>query len=397
MSANPQPTFTSLVERVKEDLDLAAVNARIVELEAMREGIEAEKEALAKERTDMADAISEIRQRLARKETLTSDASVRFLRSGRVTEKVSAECGRHLVDVLKGRALSSGTDSEGGYLIAPEYASEILRLIPTVGTYTRIARIVPMNSNEKNYGSLASSVSDYWPGESAAITPSYPAFDQLKLIAKIHAAITDAPESLLDDADPDLGQFIAELFIESLAGGRDRVGFAGSTVAGDPFNGLLFATGVTPKVMADTKTRVSDVTADNLLDLQTTVPDGGREGAMYILSPTVFDHVRKLKDTTNNYIWQRPVDGAPGTIWGKPYEISEKMPALTTTVTASKAFIVYGNPRWAFLGDRKQVAVRVSDVAGDSFSKVKTMIRAHERVAINSFGPAFAKLVTAAS
>ena len=169
----------------------------------------------------------------------------------------------------------------------------------------------------------------------------------------------------------------------------------------DPFNGILFNADVVEKVMDSGDTTFSDIDADYLLDLQTTVPDGAREGGIYILSPTVFDKVRKIRengDGTGEYIWQRPVEGAPGTIWGRPYEISERMPALSATAV-STPFVIYGNPRrFSFLGDRKTLAVKATDVGGDgTFQKIQQAIRVHERVAFNHYGGALSRLVTAAT
>lgn len=390
--STPQPTFNQFLDRVKSEIGLEDLNKRMAELKAANE-------TLVTEKTALAEAVNEMRQRLARRETVTTDSGLHIMRNGAVRIEVSRECGQHVVDVLKKRVLSGGTDAEGGYLIQPEYADEIIRLIPTVGIARRLARIVPMNKDEINFGTLASGVTVYWPSENAAITPSYPAFGQLKLTAKILAALSYAPETLLDDASPEVGQFLVDLFIEAIAAEEDRVFLAGDVSgASDAYNGLLFASGVVSKALAATKTHISDVTSDDLLDLQTTVPDGARENCVYVMSPTVFDFVRKLKDTTGNYIWQPPTAGAPGTIWGKPYELSEKMPAYSTSVQVSKSFVIYGNlKKFAMMGDRKQISVANSNVAGDTFKQIQTAYRVHERIGFNVYGAAIAKLVTAAA
>lgn len=380
---------------------IEAINARIKQLEEVNTAVEQRFAEAEKARSAADEAVKELTERLARKERLTADSGVRVASNGELRSRVSDETAGELVRMLKGsqsRVLNSTTDADGGYLIAPEFASEIIRLLPEVGLYRRVARTVPMATDEKNFGTLATGITTYWPAESVAITASNPTFGQLKLTAKILAGFVAAPESFLDDASPEVGQFLAELFIEGIAKEEDRVGLAGDvTGASDAFNGILFAAGVNTSVMPATKTKISDLTADDLLSVQTAVPDGGRGNARYFLSPTVFDAVRKLKDTENNYIWQRPSDGAPGTIWGKPYELTERMPAYSATVTASKSFIAYGDPKYLLLGDRKQIAVKASDVAGDSFQKIQTHLRVHERIAIASYGTAFAKIVTAAS
>lgn len=374
----------------------AIVNKALADMEQKLQSEIAEERKL---RTAAEEGINELRERIARREKVSDrDFGMHIDSAGRMRPSVTRECAEHLVALFQGkRALSGGVDAEGGFLVQPEFAAEILRLIPTVGLYRRVARIVPMKSDEINFGKLASGISVSWPGENVAITLSEPTFGQLKLTAKILAGYTEAPETLLDDATPELGQFIADLFIEGIAREEDRVGFAGNTGAGDPFMGILFAANTVPKVLAATKTKTSDVTSDDLLDLQTTVPDGAREDCRYFMSPTVFDFVRKLKDSAGNYIWQAPAAGAPGTVWGKPYELSERFPAYSTSADPSRSFIAYGNPRNLMLGDRKQLAVRSSDVAGNTFQKIQTAIRVHERIGVNSYGEAFAKLVTAAA
>lgn len=391
-SAEGRAVIAAEINKTKQDLE---------------QKYQSEVEAERKRTTALEEAVEEMRQRLSRKEKLDRDNPLHVDRNGQVRPGVTRECGDHLINLCraqlgrkfdgeKSRVLSAGTDSEGGYLVAPEFAAEILRLIPTVGLYRRVARIVPMKTDEKNFGTLLSSFSTYWPAENAAITPSYPGFGQLKLTAKILAAYTEAPENLLDDAEPDLGQFLADLFIEAIAKEEDRVGFAGDAPT-DAFDGALFISGANQKVQDATKTKTSDVTADYLLDLQTTVPDGAREDTAYFMSPTIFDAVRKLKDSQGNYIWQAPVAGAPGTIWGRPYFLSERFPAYSTSADASRAYVLYCNPKYLILGDRKAVAVKASDVAGDSLKKIQTAIRAHERIAVNSFASGIARLVTAAA
>lgn len=372
----------------------AVVNKALADMEQKLTSEIAEERKL---RTAAEEGIAELRERIARREKVSDrDFGVRVDARGRLRPTVSRECADHLVQLFKGnRALSQGVDAEGGYLVQPEFAAEILRLIPTVGLYRRVARIVPMQTDEINFGKLASGITTYWPGENAAVTPSEPTFGQLKLTAKILAGYTEAPETLLDNATPELGQFIADLFIEGLAKEEDRVGFMGDSPT-DAFDGIMFASGVVSKVLGAGELSINDVDADDLLDLQTSVPDGAREDCRYFMSPTVFDFVRKKKDSTGNYIWQAPSAGAPGTIWGKPYELSERFPAYTAADAASTAYVAYGNPKNLLLGENKALAVRSSDVAGTTFQKIQTAIRVHERIAIGSYGEAFAKLVTAA-
>jgi len=387
---------------IPEGIDFAHA---LGELNAANQKFAAERETFQKTVNDLTEALAEVKGRLAKREKLGTGGGMHIMRlsDGRdvIRPEASPELVEHVRNVLlesgsRGmtRVHSAGTDSEGGYLVAPEFSSEIIRLVATVGLARRAMRPVPMKSDELNVGELLTAITMYWPAENVAITPSYATFGRQQVLAKILAGLTYAPENLLEDSSPEIGQLLIDLFIEGIAGEEDNQFIAGT---GSPFKGILAADNVVVKAFATGKVAFTDLTADNLLDLQTAVPDGAREGCSYFLNPTVFDYVRKLKDSTGDYIWQRPTDGAPGAIWGRPYELTEKAPALSATA-ANTAFIGYGNARrWAILGDRKAVAVAQSGEAGDTFAKIQRAIRVHERIGMLVYGPAFAITKTAAS
>jgi len=383
----------------------AIVNKAVADMKGeFLTAIEVERKA----RTAAEEGLKELTERIARREKLDPEFGFHFDQQGRMRPNTSAKCGEYMLALLRAshakdqtqiRALSGGIDAEGGYLVQPEYAAEILRLVPTVGLARNLFRIVPMTTDEYNFGTLLSSMVVYWPAENAPITKSYPGFGQLKMTNKIMAVLTYASENLLNDATPPMLQFITDLIIEAIAMEEDRVGIAGKVASGDAYDGLLNLSGVVSKVMAAGKTHISDVTAEDILALQTTVPDGARDNGSYLLSPTVMDTgMRTLKDTTGNFIFSRPTDGSPATLWGKPFQVSERLPAYSTAVQVSTPFILYGNfKKWAFLGDRQQVAVKTTDIGGTAFENIQLGIRAHERIGFNGFGAALAKLVTAAS
>lgn len=398
-----EPTLNQIVDGIKKELEpqIAVINDRVAIVADINKRLTELESGVAERQSAITDGLTELRDRITRREKLNTESSdLRVMESGRIRPRTSRECAEHVLDTLKAsfagnRAHSAGVDGEGGFLVAPEYADEILRLIPTVGAYRRLARIVPMLTDEKNFGKLLTGLTMYWPGENSAITPSYATFGQLKLSAKLLAGITDAPENLLEDSSPELGELLIDLFVEGLGGEEDRVGFTGG--AADPFYGITQIAGTVAVPLAAGKTHISDTDPDSLLSMQTAVPDGARARGIYVLSPTVLDGIRKIKETTGNYIFQPPTQGAPATIWGRPFELVEQMPAWSNAVNAGAPIMAYGDPRMLFLGDRKRLAVARSMVAGDAFKNVQEVIRIHERIAINSYAGAWAVLKTAAA
>lgn len=302
----------------------------------------------------------------------------------------------HGKDNEKVRALSTTVAGEGGVFVPTEVSTEIIRLIPETGVYPRLARDVPMGAGDLNIGAVIGGMTAYWVDQNLPITPSYPGFDKIVLSAKKLGAYIPVPMELIDDAVINVGQLIADLIVECLSLEIDRVGITGKSALNggtDLFDGLLWSAGL--QVLDMTSNLMSQIDFDLALDMQTKPPDGARENASYILSTTLFNWLRKQKDSNGDYIYQKPQDGMPGLLWGKPYHLTERMPTFTTTATPSTKILLYGDwKRFAFYGHRDIINVATSDVAGEAFQRVQLAVRGITRVGFASYGPGFAALKT---
>lgn len=293
------------------------------------------------------------------------------------------------------KAMTEGTDSAGGYLVPDEIVPTLARVIENYGIIRRNATVLPMSRQNLNIASLASGVTVYWPGEGSAITESQPTLGNVGLVAKKLAALIPVSGELMEDSSLAMANLLATLVGESMAAEEDRVGFAGQVAGGDPFDGILYKTGVTSVVMGSGDTAFSNVDADDLSDLIAAVTSGAAAGAKFYMHRTIFNLVRKLKDSQGSYIYVPPAGTQPGTLWGYPYELVEQMPALSAS-GASKPFIAFGNLRNLYLGDRKRMSMDTS--IHFKFNMDLTYLRFIERIAIDVAVPsAFSILVTAAS
>ena len=91
----------------------------------------------------------------------------------------------------------------------------------------------------------------------------------------------------------------------------------------------------------------SGITADSLIDLQSLLRRGYQPNAKFAMNSITRGHVRKMKDTNGQYLWQPSVQaGTPDMLLGKPVVIWEELGNPTT----SAAFAVaYGDFRRAYL------------------------------------------------
>lgn len=309
------------------------------------------------------------------------------------------------VKAIVGKGMTEGTAADGGYLVPEEFRAEIVRIAEDFGIFRRLARVIPMRRDTLNLPKVTSSVTVSWPGEATAGTASQPVLGQVQLLSKTLVGITPISNELLEDADVDVVELLSELFAEAIAGEEDNQGFSGS---GAPFTGVLAVAGTNLVTMVGGDTSFDDISADYLRDLITKVKVSTLSGAGFFMHPEVWARVQKIKENSqhiasfaNPLITKDAPNGAgvAGYIWGKPVYLTEK---ITGTDAVATKFVVFGNLKYAYLGDRKQVTMTISEHAtigaANMFESNMSALRVTERVGIVIALPsAFSILKTAAA
>ncbi len=326
----------------------------------------------------------------------------KFTSGGRVDAAVAEKTINLLNGIMGYKAvnvMSEGVAEDGRNLVPEEFTAEVLRIIPEYGVARRDCRIIPMASKTKKIPRLIAGVTAYWVGEAVKKTTSKPNIGVVTLTAKKLAAIIPATDELLEDASVDTFMLIAQLTGEAFAYAEDAALFQGT----ESIKGLLTADGVNEVVT--TGATFSTMTPDDLYDMITSIPSAARKGAKFYLNSTVLGYLAKKKDKQDNYVWMRPADGKPGTIWGYPYEeVDHALPGIDTENQADTPFVVFGNLQRAIIGDRKVLTIDKADQAtlidgGDTVSlwqQDMQAMRGVERIDIAVALPeAFARLRTA--
>lgn len=306
---------------------------------------------------------------------------------------------------ISGKAMTEGTDNQGGYLVPDEFRSEVVRLAETFGIVRNQCRVIPMKRDTLNLPKITASVSVYWPGETNAGTVSAPVLGQVQLLAKTLVGLTPISNELLEDADVDTVSLLAELFAEAIAGEEDGQGLIGT---GAPFTGVMNDTDINIVTLSSGKTDFSDVDADDLRDVISKVKPLALSGAGFYMHRAAWGEIQKIKEDGRHISnFQNPIisgDASKGTgivgyIWGYPVFLAEKMDGVSG---ADKKCILFGNLRFAYLGDRKQMTMAVSEEATigttNLFESNMSAVRITERIGFKvALGQAFACLKTAAA
>jgi HK97 family phage major capsid protein len=152
--------------------------------------------------------------------------------------------------------------------------------------------------------------------EAATIAASDPVFGQIPLDAYKYATLIQVSNELVNDTSVDLMGYLA-MQAGRAAGNAFGTQAITGTGTNQP-NGLATAatTGVTGGAGV-----TGAFTADNLIDLMFSViaPYRSSPSCAWLMRDATLANVRKLKDTTNQYLWQPSIQvGVPDMLLGKP-------------------------------------------------------------------------------
>lgn len=235
-----------------------------------------------------------------------------------------------------------------GYTVDRELSAEINHLITEYSVARREMNTLQLSLPSYKANNLATDVTTYWVDEGAVIGSTQAVLGQGTLTMKKLGAIVTLTSELLNDTEIDLVSFLAERVAEGFALAEDLAFFNGDgTASFGSFTGLLRATDVNQVIMATTTGNAfTKVTGDDLLDMIDKTPAGALQNAKFYYHRTIKSVIRKLKDSTGQYIYSPISVAGPATVWGYPEVLVEAMPAKTATAL-STSFVLFGDLRKA--------------------------------------------------
>ena len=288
-----------------------------------------------------------------------------------------------------------GDAATGSYLVPEAFAAEILRLPEDPSALMGRVRTVPMSVRKITFPAKLAGVSFTWlSDEITAKTEKNPTFQPVTLEALTAAGWVAFTEELNEDSLVPLGEYFASLFREAWLQEFDKQLLTANAA---PFTGVLHVAGTNVLTLGAGKVGFDDSGLDDIVDLLAQLDtQAKRNGAAYIIHTTVLDHFKKVKDDHGNYIYMQPAGAQPGTLWGKPYILSDVMPDMSASAAATP-FMALGNPAHLLHGDRIGLEVRLFDQTMDAVVYDRLFLRCRLRQAFKAAHPAaFAVLKTAA-
>lgn len=260
------------------------------------------------------------------------DAALKFIRKG--------DASGYEVEELK--ALSAGTDPDGGYMITPDMDRNISRVVSEVSPIRAIANVVTTSSSAFKRLINVGGTGSGWVGE----TEARPQTDTASLRERTYPvmelyAMPSATQTLLDDAAFDVEAWLADevqiefaeqegaAFVMGDGAAKPR-GFIGgyTPVLNANFTEAGGAPGyVKTGAAADFLSVADGDEENNLIDLITALKTAYRSNARFVMNRATVGKVRKFRDADGKSFWQQSMAmGQPSTLLGYPVVEAEDMP-----------------------------------------------------------------------
>ena len=253
-------------------------------------------------------------------------------------------------------------DSDGGYLVPPQFTSEILRRMYQTGQLVSRCRRVPMSSNKivlpaidetsRADGSRMGGVRAYWEGESDTITASKPKFSKVELEPRRLTAAIYIGDHLLQDA-PALGAFLDMAMQEEMTHVLESAIYEGDG-AGKPLGILNSPALVT--VAKESGQAAGSIVPENIIKMRARMWGSSRANSAIFYNQDAEPELMTLGlavGTGGTLLWM-PANGLAGqpndTMFGRPL-----VPIEHAATVGTVGDVVFADMNQYLLGQRQGI------------------------------------------
>jgi HK97 family phage major capsid protein len=274
---------------------------------------------------------------------------------------------------LSKKSIAIGTGAGGGYAVPTLIAQQIESRVTTLNPFRQLVEIVSVGTSDFKKLISKNSAGSGWASEAGArsetatsdLVQCAPTFGVLYAYAK-------ASEEAMQDVFFDVGAWLAQEAADGFASAEATAIWSGNGTARP--SGLTNTTptsaddGASPERAATAleyiATGSSPITSnpnmDDLIELAYSIKSGylSGPGVGWVMNRNTARVIRSLKDTTNNYLWERTTQqGQPDMLLGYPVYMTDALPNI-----AANAFpVAFGNFRRGYvLADHAASGLRIT-------------------------------------
>jgi len=265
---------------------------------------------------------------------------------------------------LEMKAMSAGSNPDGGYLVPAEVETAIGRRLAAISPIRSISGVRTISANIYKKPFMTTGPATGWVGETDARTQTAsPVLDELSFPAMELYAMPAATATLLEDAAVNIDEWIAGE-VEQAFAAQEGTAFVSGDGSNKPKGFLSYLTVAESAwvwgklgfiITGADGAFPSSNPSDPLIDLVYSLKAGYRQNGVFVMNRKTQAAVRKLKDADGNYMWTPPAQaGGRAALMTFPVIEAEDMPDMAAD-SYSIAFGDFG--RGYLVVDRAGVTV----------------------------------------
>ena len=231
---------------------------------------------------------------------------------------------------LQKKALSVGSDPDGGYLVTPQMSSQIITQVYETSPIRQVATIETTSSDsidiledrdEAGVGGWTTEIATPSDSDTPQIgmknIPTHEIYAQPKVTQK-------GLDDISLDIESWLARKVADIFTR-----RENTAFVSGSTPGQPRGILTYPAGTSWKQVEQITTGSSgEITLDSLISIYYALKEGYAPNGTWLMRRELVKEVRLKKSGVGDYLWQPGlVAGQPDSILGRPVLQCADMPA----------------------------------------------------------------------
>lgn len=256
-------------------------------------------------------------------------------RSQEELETRAFECYlRGIAPDVETRAAVNMTVGDNGAVIPTSIANKIIEMVKEISPLYHLATHYDVGGTLTipSYDETSQKITMAYATEFTALTSTSGKFTSISLGGFLAGALTKVSMSLVSNSKFDIVSYVVRKMAEAVSEWIENELISGTT---GKIEGL---SKVAASVIAASATAI---TADELIDLQESIPDKLQANCIWVMSRATRKAIRKLKDGEGNYLLNKDATSKWGySLFGHDVYVSQSMPEMA----AGKRVIFYLDP-----------------------------------------------------
>lgn len=284
------------------------------------------------------------------------------------------------IDEIK--ALSVGSDPDGGYTVTPDISGRIAQLIRETSPMRQVANVAVIGTDALEGINDLNEATSGWVGETETRSETTaPKIGEYRIPVHELYAEPRATQKLLDDSLFNVEEWLAGKIAERFTR-MENAAFVNGNGVRQPRGFLTYAAGTPSASAFNVIERISTGAngafastnpGDALINLVYSLKSAYRDNAVFMMKRATLAEVRKLKDGNGNYLWQPDFQNKQsGTLLGADVVEAEDMPTIATDSLS----IAYGDFNAAYqIVDRQGIRILRDSFTAKPYVKFYTTKR----------------------